>query len=145
VTTAPQCYDPNDGCIADYYEPYPGYYDDDVEPFHPALPPLEGRAAKPTWIELLNQDEVWYDKTGEAIPLSRVDDRYATNICNWLLDRAEPIKLSVDLWYCFVPGPNGDMAMMAFDAEMTQVWETKAEDYIRDSKLFEALWAKVNG
>lgn len=99
---------------------------------------------RPSWVEVLHQDLFWWNRENETIPMWKIDERYATNIMNWLIERAEEIKWAVDMWWVHQEA-RGEAAQDGLDMACDEVWNTKAEDYVRDSELFKRLWRKVTG
>jgi len=94
---------------------------------------------------LLYQDEIWIDREGNKIPLSKIDARYAGNIMHWLLQRARLFKNRAEYMFITDPGPHGDMAQLDMERAFGELLEQTPEEYIKDSELYKALDLIVRG
>lgn len=74
-----------------------------------------------------------------AIRLEDMTHSHRLALLAFLRRNAPSYKLREDWRYASTPGPNGDMASDAFEAECARQWDTSAADWIEDQPLVAAL------
>ena len=97
--------------------------------------------------QLLDQGLWWRARTStdsdnratEAIRLEDMTHDHRLALLGFLRRNAPRYKLRADWSYVSVPGPQGDMATLAFEEECSRQWETSAAEWIEDQPLVQAL------
>jgi hypothetical protein len=74
-----------------------------------------------------------------AVKLADMTHDHRLALLDWLRQRAGQYKSRADWFFAATPGPNGDMAQLAFEAECVRQWDTPAAEWIEDQPLVKAL------
>lgn len=120
----------------------PGYYGDEVGP-PPARVGIYHLLQQGLWWRMRAPDAADLDDGGRvptvAIRLEDMTHGHRLGLLGFLRQRAEQFKLRKDWHYASVPGPNGEMAQDAFEAECDRQWNTPAAEWIENQPLVRAL------
>ncbi len=79
------------------------------------------------------------DRTTQAIRLADMTHDHRLALLGFLRKRAGTYKLREDWVYVSTPGPQGEMAADAFEAECDRQWETPAAEWLETRPLIQAL------
>jgi hypothetical protein len=74
-----------------------------------------------------------------AIRLEDMTHDHRLALLDFLRRRAPQYKIREDWYYASTPGPSGDMASDAFEAECNRQWATPAAEWIENQPLVQAL------
>ena len=113
-----------------------GGYTDEDDPG----PPPERIGAN----QLLGQGLWWRarDESGSGTVAVRLEDMthdHRMGLLGFLRRNAAKYKMREDWHFAATPGPNGDMAQLAFEQECDRQWATPADQWIEDQPLVRAL------
>ena len=90
----------------------------------------------------LHQSETWTDGDGVTRPISEMTASHRHNLRAWLLRNAASLKAREELsLLSFASVLGGEMAVDEADRQLTILMDTDAEEWIRETPLFEALEA----
>lgn len=77
----------------------------------------------------LEEQEVWVTREGDEIPVKEMRTGHIRNALA-MLKRAGVIGPSTLSFYLNTPGPQGDMACDAFDAELREVFDSPVNPFV---------------
>lgn len=77
--------------------------------------------------------------TTEPIRIADMTHEHRLALLTWLRGRAKRYKEREDWHYAATPGPSGDMATAAFEAECDRQWDTPADEWFEAQPLVRAL------
>jgi hypothetical protein len=101
---------------------------------------IELRLVRLTAIDLIDQDEVWCDSTGEVKPLTDLDDQHITNLKGWLLRNAPKLHSMRSSQMCyFAQHLNGEMALDAIDIEIGHHEQQNPFLWMEECPLLQAI------
>jgi hypothetical protein len=90
-------------------------------------------------LQLLDQGTWWMPNEGPPIKIEDMDPSYRINLTRWLFRRAELLKNREVLSLLTGPQPSGDMACDAFDGMVSQIEESNAKVWLRETELMRKL------
>lgn len=98
---------------------------------------------RPSALDLLYQSEIWIDADGHTHQIADMETRHARNVIRMLERKANHFHSAANWGYVSGPGPSGDAACDAFNAEMDRFMDADPLEWIRSSDLVQALYERI--
>lgn len=98
---------------------------------------------RPSTLDLLHQSEIWIDADGNTHQIPDMEIRHARNVIRLLERKAAQIHDAESWDYVSGPGPSGDVACDAFEAEMERFMSADPLEWVRSTDLVQALYQRI--